>query len=391
MNDVRLHEAMDAIAAGAPAPPADLLDRVEAGRRRQRGTRTAVAGVAAVIQGGAAWAALGPSTYRADLPAGRTEYAPFHLPASVEAPPLFWNTWVSAMLGDQEPSATPDGKPVRVVDRIDDGFFLMGSADTFYTWTPLDRVLRPMMSSTGVDATAHPDWIVVTPRWIVWLADDRGSPGEFSIWRTPHGGGSRYLVAVVHQDTSGVHGLYATDDHVYWSTRGDRAVHRLSQAHVTMALMPGFDGMTTDGTPWARGPGSSVFRNLVTGEVRTVAPAEGVDAAAMQCIPAFCLAPSASDGRRWFLQRPDGSHRTELPYPGRPAIAGAMGESGLLLVDGRVLLDPDSGRLGIATRDRQDGCPARAAGNKGEVSYRFAVRTPNGCGPRGFIAISASD
>ena len=49
MTGRELHETMGLLAAEAPDPPADLLDRVVTGSRRRRHRQAAVAAFAAVI------------------------------------------------------------------------------------------------------------------------------------------------------------------------------------------------------------------------------------------------------------------------------------------------------------------------------------------------------
>lgn len=67
MTDLDVHEAMNAVAAEAPDPPADLLGRVEAGRRRHR--RHQVLAAALLVLAAGSWAAIRPTTDRADTPA----------------------------------------------------------------------------------------------------------------------------------------------------------------------------------------------------------------------------------------------------------------------------------------------------------------------------------
>ncbi len=378
MTDVDLHETMDAIAAGAAAPPADLLDRVAAGRHRQRRRRTAVAAVAAVaLLAGAAWAGAHVSTRRADVPA---EYTPFHVPPSVAERPLVYGAWPNAKLPFPEQPSTREGRPVRVLDQIDSFFLLVADRDTFWNVNPEAGRYLPIVTGTGVDGVRHPDRIAVTPNWIVWLAD-RVSAGEFAVYRTPHGGGSMELVTVVRQDPGTVRGrLYATDEHVYWSTPD--GVTRVSQSDGTTSTLPGFAGMVTDGTPWATRPSPDPreFRNVVTGEVRTVTAAAMVDPGGLRCIPAFCVAPARSGDGSWFVQRPDGSHPTRLPAAVRTL--GATNDSGVILLTDHTLLDPVSGRFGVGIFEGQEVCADSGAGASGRFVYRWSVReAPGGrCG-----------
>ena len=394
MTGRELHETMGLLAAEAPAPPADLLDRVATGSRRRRRRQAAVAAFAAVlVLAGVAWAGLRPPVDRADVPAAPaapTGTGPFRLPPSVAEPPRVWDTWPASAPFAQEPSTTPDGRRVHVLDRIGTGFLLMGDEDNFYNWSPYDRVFRPIVSGTG---PTQQDWVVTTPTSIVWLARDRGGPDEaFSVYRTPHGGGSKQLVTVVPRPWSGVRGLYATEQNAYFS--GPDGVARVSLTDGTYSPLAGFEGMVTDGTAWATRPGGeqgsarppTEFRHLVTGETRTVRPAAGLDVTLLRCVPAFCLGP-ATGGDTWFVQRPDGSHLTRLPYPGDPVTLGAVGGSGIVVLADGVLLDPGTGRFGVATRAQMRGCLQRSGAVKDEFVFRYAVRTGDTCGPRHYLDI----
>jgi hypothetical protein len=387
MTDVDLHETMDAIAAGAPAPPADLLDRVEAGRRRQRRRRAVVAAAAVTMLAGAALAGVRLSAEPVDVPAGPARYAPFRIPPSVAERP---SLWPGNAIPAPEPPSTRYGKPIRVIDEIETSFLLAADEDTFWNVTPEAGRFLPIVTGTGVDALRHPDWIAVSPSSIVWLADDRRSNGELSVYRTPHGGGSKGLITVVRQDPGALQGsLYATDDHVYWSTLD--GVTRLSLTDGMTVMLPGFTGLVIDGTAWAARPGANPreFRNVVTGETRTVTPAAEVDPDRLRCIPAFCVAPARSGDGTWFVQRPDGSHTAKLP--GAVKTFGAMGDAGVILLVDHVLLDPVSGRFGLASPGSMDGCPESAAGSRGKFVYRWATVEGNGCGPTWVMYLRDTD
>jgi hypothetical protein len=204
--------------------------------------------------------------------------------------------------------------------------------------------------------------VAIAPHWIVWQADDQHSATAFSVYRAPITGGPRQLVAVVHASVQN-QGYYATDDFVYWSPIRRGGVTRLSLTGGTISVLPGFEGIWSDGTGWGRDVGrprnliatSEVktpkaaapisFRSLVTGERRAVT--RSPDLTQMQCVPTFCIGASAGSSRE-FVQRLDGSGRVALPAAGHPTLAVLqVGDSGLIAY-GLTLLDPLTGRVGAA-------------------------------------------
>jgi hypothetical protein len=168
--------------------------------------------------------------------------------------------------------------------------------------------------------------------------------------------------------------------------------------------MPGFENLVTDGTAWARDSLAepTVFRNLVTGEERRVARPS--DADRLRCVPAFCLGHARGG---WFVQAWDGSNRRRLDYPGTPVLIGALDaapppiktpagyplpprDSGLLLIADRVLLDPLSGRFGVATHGAQ--CDVRYGPVKNEIVYSWSTPVDGACGgPRRSAYIGGND
>lgn len=100
----------------------------------------------------------------------------------------------------------------------------------------------------------------------------------------------------------------------------------------------------------------------------------------LRCIPAFCVAPARAGAGAWFVQRPDGSHAAKLP--GAVRTIGATGDTGVILLADHGLLDPVSGRFGVADREPQDICADSGAGRNGWFIYRWSVRDAAGgqCG-----------
>jgi hypothetical protein len=369
MTDTDLSRAMSGIADEAPAPPVDLLERVAVRHRRYRRRRAATATLAALaVLAAGTWGVTGPLARRADTPAV-TQWPPLVVPSSVASPPLLGHNWTHGFPAVEEPpTRTPEGDPVRVVGPLEEYTVLVSGSDTFYEFGLDRRVFEPLVSDTGLDAGAHPDRIAFAPHWIVWLAEDRGAGGGYSLYRAPRGGQSRELVAVVRPRAT-PRGLYATDDHVWWS--GGNDVTRVSLADGTVSTLAEFSGLVTDGTAWARTPGDTptAFRNLVTGERRPVV--RSADIASLHCIPAFCLGDLAGRPGSWFVQRPDGSGRVALPYPGEPALVGALGEHGLLVIGNRVLLDPTSGQFIGTPWNPEDGCRVDYGTLRNDVVLRW--------------------
>jgi hypothetical protein len=384
MTDTDLSRAMTGIADEAPEPPVDLLERVAVRHRRYRRRRAATAALAALaVLAAGAWGLTGPLGRRADTPA-TPGWAPLHVPPSVANAPRMELVWRTALSIAEPPARTPDDDPVRVVAQLDQLSLLAAGRDTFYTLDGWRLVYQPIVTDTGLDGTPPPARIAVAPHWIVWLAEGPGA-GAYSVYRSPRGGASRELVAVVRPRAT-PRQLFATDDHVWWTAGSD--VTRVSLGDGTVSTPAGFDGLVTDGTAWARTPGGTptAFRNLVTGEQRPVVRGPGV--ASLRCVPAFCLGEDAGRPGSWFVQRPDGSGRVELRYPGTPVLIGPVGDGGLLVVAGRVLLDPVRGRFAVGPWDPAAGCPAQAGTLKDVVELRWGGGT---CGDPGSIHLGADD
>jgi hypothetical protein len=368
-TDIDLRGVLTSLAAEAAEPPADLLDRVESGRRRYRRRRAATAAFAAVaVLAVGAWAAVArPAADRADTPLTAPA---LHLPSSLAKPLPMHLVWPGSLPISKPPGRVDDNEPVHVVARTDEVSLLTAGRDTLYRLDTMREVFYPLVTDTGVDAIAHPDRIAVTPTSIVWLAD-RDTPDEYGVYRSPLGGGSRTLVAVIRAP-GGPRGLYATDDHAWWSNATGGGVLRVSLSDGSTSRPAGFDGLVAVGTAWATSPGDAptVFRNLVTGVERRVVRA--ADVATLECVPAFCLGDLAGRPGSWFVQRPDGSDRTMLTYPGEPTLVGAMGDSGLLVVDNRVLLDPTTGRFAAAPWDTGATCDVTYATLKDDVVLQWS-------------------
>jgi hypothetical protein len=99
-------------------------------------------------------------------------------------------------------------------------------------------------------------------------------------------------------------------------------------------------------------------------------PGRGFD-----CVPAFCLV-STEDGA--FVQRLDGTGRTALPGRGHFALLGPIGDGGLVVLPDRSLLDPVTGRHGIAEKGGEV-CMSASGVLKGTAYFRWSGTDANGC------------
>ena len=319
-----LHETMTEIAEQAPAPPAGLLDRVEAGyqRRRRRHTAfTAAAAVLVLMVGG--WTVLRPSA-EFDMTAG------FHLPSSVDDPPLFHQTWPAATVINDLP-VTPDGGQPAVLGRHDEYPFVLGRS-ALYFWHVWGDKYTEVVQLDFNPVLRHS---VLGDKWTV-IVDQTGDSAD--VWRIPAWGGARNRIATLSV-TSEVRGVYAAGDWAYLSVTGGPGVIRVALANGTSEPLAGFSDLVSDGSGWARNADGTVLRNLVTGEERR--QPRPADAQAWECVPAFCLGQSLGD---WFLQEPGGD-RERLPYPGTPSLIGTAMNSGILRVADGIVLDPLTGKF----------------------------------------------
>jgi hypothetical protein len=380
MTDLDVREAMNAVAAEAPDPPADLLGRVEAGRRRHRRNRAATAAFATVVLLAAGtWAVLRPASDRHDTPAvsrhiENPRVPGFIVPPPAQEPPLITVTWPGALVGPAEPRDTPSGAEFVVLDRLDDNRLLISEdLRKLYAYDLKARTFQVLVADTRSWVRNAQPLVARSPRWIVWVAGSPYPDHDFYVFRAPVAGGERELVGVVPNAGPGGLNLYATDEYVYWTHPDEPGVTRMSMADGTFGPLPGFDGFRIDGTAWARGPAE--FRNLATGEERRISPSP--DTKSAECVPAFCLVRTA-DG--WFVQRLDGRDRTALPWPGTFDLAGD-----LLLLPDNSLLDPLTGKRGIAEPGGGAGCPRQYGSIDGQVFYRW------GCAARQVVYLTPAD
>ncbi|MEV7622566.1 hypothetical protein [Actinoplanes sp. NPDC089786] len=364
MTNTDLHEAMRDIAQRAPVPPADLLERVEAGHRRQRRTQTITAAFAAVLVlavGG--WVVLRPPVERA-LPT-----TDFLLPALPARPPLITETWPGATVTGNPPDPAP-GRAATVVGRIDQGHLLVfgrplpGTDDAstaFWSYAVADRTYRLLVDSLRGRASVTAASISSTT--IAWVQREKDNA---ELMTSPVAGGLFQQLAGDTTGPPGITGVYATADAVYMSDQ-DFVIRFTGATSSSSTILRVYDRMQIDGTVWAHSADRTRFRNLVTGEERQVIRPAGADK--LDCVAAYCL---GHDPAGWFLQRPDGSARTTLPYPGAPRLVGD-----LLLLRPGTLLDPLRGKLGVASRDPLCGeTPTRLAG---ELHYGWREKTGAGC------------
>jgi hypothetical protein len=364
MSGTDLRELLNNRAAQAAMPPADLIERVEAGHRRRRRGQAAVATFLSVlVLAAGAWVALRPDADRhPQLPTTTPTPAtprPFQVPGSLTNPPALKVAWPETTMVDQP---LPNGRPL---GRIDRDHLLLGGTTTFSSYDVTTRTARTLVSGTGAKPQRGVLFTVaVAPHWIVWQADDQHSATAFSVYRAPITGGPRQLVAVVHASVDN-QGYYATGDFVYWSPIRHGGVTRLSLTDGTTRVLPGFENIWSDGTGWGRdlgyprnptGSANEVktpkaaapvsFISLVTGERRAVAQSR--DLTQMQCVPTFCIGASAGSSKQ-FVQRLDGSGRVALPATTGHAFVSVVqvGDGGLIAY-GLTLLDPLTGRVGAA-------------------------------------------
>jgi hypothetical protein len=71
-----------------------------------------------------------------------------------------------------------------------------------------------------------------------------------------------------------------------------KLVFRYSDQPFSSQVLRDFTGLLVDGSVWARNQARTRFRNLVSGEERSVLRPAGVDD--LDCVPAFCLGHGAS-------------------------------------------------------------------------------------------------
>jgi len=370
MSELDVREGLAAVAAEAPAPPADLLDRVAAGRRRRRRNRAVTAAFAAVVVlAVGSWAAIRPTDDRPDIPVAPS--APFIIPPPEQSPPPLTTTWPGAL---SAPSTLATGERVHFLDRLDDRHLLMSdtSGRKFYSYDARAGTSQVLVADTGSRVPHNQNLVPGTPGWIVWVDSGQDPTGDFAVFRAPVTGGKPQIVALASAGPAGL-GLYATDQYVYWGQQDGSGMMRLSMAERNYGPLLGFDGFVLNGTPWAKA--KDRFRNLVTGEERPIVPSP--DAKFTKCEPDFCLVQTTAG---WFVQRLDGSNRTALPWAGAYDLAG-----GLLLLPDNSLLDPLTGKRGSADPTGRDTC-ARAFGSiHGQAVYLW------GCAERKAVYLTPAD
>jgi hypothetical protein len=405
MSGTDLRELFKNRAAGASMPPADLMDRVEAGHRRRRRGQVAVAAFAAVVAlTVGAWAGLSPAQRRADTPA-TVNLPPFKLPAKLGQAPSIALVFPGSVF-DDVPARTPSDGIAAVVGRIDSEHLVIADRKSFYAYDTKARTFRT------ITAVGEPFGnLTVAPHWILWELIDAHDSGHFFVYRAPLAGGPRQLVAEVRQNPHTT-AWYATDDYLYWSKfAGDvvaRGVTRLSLDDGNVARLAGFDDLVVDGTPWAKAftktanDGASAYlvsdsrttalRNLVTGETRRVGTRSDTDT--LRCVPTFCLgrvkwigpSPSTSTERvdqltsGYFVQHLDGSDRTELGYRSEPDLLKTE-TGGMIIFQGVIVLDPLTGRLGASSGPEQRVSCGGASGRGIEWSNQSEVSGPDRCRP----------
>ncbi|GLY98936.1 hypothetical protein [Actinoplanes sp. NBRC 103695] len=362
MSEADLRDAMAEIAERAPVPPADLLERVEAGHRRQQRKHTVTAAFCAVLLVAAGgWVLSRPTDRVVDA---------FQLPPLPANLPLITETWPAATVTGALPRP-PDGQDPIAMGRIDQRHLLVwgrvgrGSAaarSTLWNYDVAAEVYRPM--AKDLQARAVLTTVMVGDDTVVRVEQfDGGIAISYSLVDGSH-------MVRLARTMNGVAGIFVDGRSVYWSTTLPKPlVHRMTISRSPIEDLIGYEGLTVDGTAWARNADSTRFKHLVTGEERTVVRPPGADE--LECVAAFCL---GHDPTGWFLQHTDGSERTKLPYPGTPTLIGGYG---LVLLAGNVLLDPVRGKLGIAARRSQ--CDVVHTSRGGEVIYGWRESAGGRC------------
>lgn len=374
MSEADLRDAMAEIAERAPVPPIDLLERVEAGHRRQRRRQTVTAAFCAVLLVAAGgWVISRPNGRAVQVDA-------FQLPPVPATPPLITETWPAATVTGALPRP-PDGQDPIAMGRIDQRHLLVwgrvgrgsqATSSTLWNYSVGDRSYRPVVSDLPARAVLATLAISGSSLVRVEQLDD-----DSQLAVSPISGGptSRFAFGV-----NGVMGLFIDGQTVYWSTNPQSPlVRRFTLPAGSVNDLIGYEGLTVDGTSWARNEDSTRFKNLVTGEERTVVRPAGADE--LSCVPAFCL---GHDAAGWFLQLTDGTEHTPLPYPGTPQLIGGFGsaagepqDSGLLLLESGVLLDPVRGKLGVAGRGAQ--CDVVYTSRNGDLIYGWKAPVGGKC------------
>jgi hypothetical protein len=384
MTSTDLSAAMTAFADDAQQPPIDLLERVETRHRRRRRVQAAVATCAAVAVVAAGAGLLRPAVETAQ-PAGPPTTAGFHLPPVPATVPSIKQAWPDAVVADAIAN-TPADRPPLVVGVLDPTHWLVVSqpdSGKMWSYAVADRKYRPLLTHTG--GAVFQENLAVTGKAIV-RAVAAGDHTE--VWMSRRDGGNDHRVGTVNQEDP--NSLWADDTNVYLSFNATLGIFRMSLNDGRGEALDGFDQFRLDKSPWAfsdAGP----LRHLVTGQEIAVARSTGAGPTApagaqpssapsgeeiVECTPAFCVAQR--DAAK-FVQRPDGSERTPVPYPGVESIMPGH----LLVSDEKILVDPLTGVMGQAGPGcRYEGYIAMSGGVivnwrcKGSLS-RIFLRTEN--------------
>ena len=365
MKDANVREALETYAVAAPAPPPDLLERVETGYRRRRRRRAGGAAAVLAVVVLTVGVAIGPWPERRAAPDQTVGQPGLLVPASFEDVPRLISAWPRAVI-EEPPVTSPAGRKARVVGRLDADRVLVEDRVSFYSYNLRDKTFRTLVTGFGGNDSANE--ILITPNWLVWQVRNHGEE-FFSVYRAPVTGGNRQLVTTVKTSYLLARDWYATDDAVYWSARTG-GVTRVSLSDGVTTTPAAFQRLGTHGTAWAESTGrpagrtsgsvSRLLRHLVTGEQRTVTALPGT--VSLRCAPTFCLGetdgtlPSAQSGTsRWFVQQLDGSGRRALPpAPGLQAQLVSTDTGGLIVITTNrgewIVLNPVTGRWGSTRR-----------------------------------------
>lgn len=362
MSEADLRDAMAEIAERAPVPPADLLERVEAGHRRQQRKHSVTAAFCAVLLVAAGgWVLSRPNDRIIDA---------FQLPPLTANPPLVTETWPAATITGTLPRP-PDGQDPIAMSRINQNHLLVwgrvgrgssATSSTIWSYTVGARVYRPVVRN--LPARAVLATLAIGDDALVWV-EQSGDNTRLSYSSINGGPPGRFAGTA-----NGMAGMFADGRTLYWSSGASAPlVHRMTLPTGSIEDRLGYEGLAVDGTAWAHNADNTRFKHLVTGEERTVVRPPGADE--LECVAAFCL---GHDATGWFLQHTDGRERTKLPYPGMPKLIGA---NGLVLLAGNVLLDPVRGKLGVAARRSQ--CDVVHTSRGGELIYGWRESVGGRC------------
>ncbi|CNF51591.1 Uncharacterised protein [Mycobacterium tuberculosis] len=358
--DTAVRGALTAAAREAPAVPAGLLERVEAGHRRRRRRRTGAAAlaVAVVLGGTGAAGALLRSGDRPPPAAAAGELKPVPR-TGLGTPVKVRDRWPDAVRS--VPGRLPNGRELHPVELLD-GDRLVGA-----TWSALQRpdklwsydlgtgragVITDIVVPRGSKIFAS-DFAIGGDRVIWWLSYRVDGRDTVEIWAAPIAGGAAHKIAGM--PGSDVSTLLVDGDTIVWGMSG--GVYQMPLSGGVPAKIPGSGGFGIISWPWLGSPaspgreaGDIEYRslwNVRTGERRKALLAPFT--APWSCGVVWCVAGRPDLGTA--VQRRDGKAGRVLPDGFMAFMTGVVyGRFVPYLPDGpatknHVLYDADTGTL----------------------------------------------